>query len=255
MHLFPQKNLPVIKDNFVIMSGEYTGIINRAEAQGLNIIKTSPCSDLPFLERYHADLQCVCLNEDHLIVLKNGTELQDSLKKLHINFKLSRKNAVPKYPGNVLLNCAEIGKYVFCNQKYADQSVVEYCEKFNKELVSVAQGYTKCSTAVVAQDALITADPSIYHAAAGLGLDVLKIQEGHIFLKGYPYGFIGGCCAKLTNDILAFTGKIKEHPDYEKIKSFTLNRGVHLHTLYEGPLTDTGGMIVLSKIRFNNLLD
>lgn len=231
--------------NSVIMSGEYPDIINRAEAQGMKVITTCPCAGLPFYERYHADMQCVQLGKNSLVVLKNCGELQEKLKSQKIGFKLSCKNAVSKYPGNILLNCAVLEKYVFCNQKYVDPVVIDFCENFNKELVHVAQGYANCSTAVVAHDAVITADPSIYQAAAGLGLDVLKIREGHILLKGYPYGFIGGCCGLLETDLLAFTGNIQKHPDYEKIKSFALNRSVNLHSLYDGPLTDIGGIVVL----------
>lgn len=227
------------------MSGEYPDLVNRVEAQGFSVIKTSPCAGLPFYERYHADMQCINFDGNHLIVLKNCIELQEKLKNRHINFELSYKKAAPKYPDSILLNCAILGAHVFCNQKSIDPLITQYCKRTNKNMIQVAQGYAKCSTAVVAPKALITADPSIYHAAANSGLDVLKIRQGHISLPGYPYGFIGGCCALLAKDHLAFTGKIQKHPDYEKMKSFALNHGVYLHSLYNEPLIDIGGLVMV----------
>lgn len=128
-----------------------------------------------------------------------------------------------------------------------DSKVIKICENFNKEIVAVRQGYARCSAAVVAEKAFITADESIYRAAVNIGYDVLKIREGYIKLPGYSYGFIGGCSVLLDKNQLFFTGDIKRHPDYDAIKSFAANHGVFLNILDNCALTDIGGMVVLTE--------
>lgn len=49
----------------------------------------------------------------------------------------------------------------------------------------VNQGYTRCATAVVAEDAIITMDLGIRALAQFLGIDVLLVHEENVFLDGY----------------------------------------------------------------------
>lgn len=72
----------------------------------------------------------------------------------------------------------------------------------------VNQGYTRCATAVVAKDAIITMDLGIRALAQFLGIDVLLVHEENVFLDGYDYGFLGGCCGLIDKNVVAFTGKL-----------------------------------------------
>ena len=76
---------------------------------------------------------------------------------------------------------------------------------------------------------------------------MLKIQKGFISLPGYDYGFIGGCCGKLSKNILAFTGKIESHPDYNNIKDFCRNYNVNVLSLTNDDLLDIGGILPIAE--------
>lgn len=248
MQFLSNANLPQSPVHTVVLSGEYPQFVNRVEELGIQAVQTRPCFSLPFPERYHADMQCLYLGQGQLIILKECPVLQDRLRVKKIPFYKAESNiASDEYPYHVLLNCLALKQHVFCNKKYVDSKVNQICEKTNKEIVAVRQGYTKCSAAVISENAIITADESIYRAAVNVGYDVLKIQEGYIKLPGFAHGFIGGCCALLDKNQLFFTGDIKRHPDYSAIKSFTLNHGVYLNSLESCELTDIGGMVLLTE--------
>ena len=101
--------------------------------------------------------------------------------------------------------------------------------------------------AVVSDNAIITSDPGLYSLCLKNQIDVLRISPGYIELEGYDYGFIGGCCSLLAPDILAFSGAVEKHPDYQNIRSFCLNRHVFPVSLSGETLYDIGGMIQLKE--------
>ncbi len=74
------------------------------------------------------------------------------------------------------------------------------------------------------------------------GIDVLMVEQGDVRLYGYSYGFIGGCCGKISKDILAFTGKLILHRDCDRIKSFLRNYNIYSLELSNKPLTDVGSI-------------
>ena len=75
----------------------------------------------------------------------------------------------------------------------------------------------------------------------------LRVQAGFVELPGYPYGFLGGACGKLSADTLAFTGDLSTHPDHEAIVSFLRNYRVYPVCLQQGPLQDIGGILPLRE--------
>ena len=77
-------------------------------------------------------------------------------------------------------------------------------------------------------------------------IDVLKISAGHIMLDGYDYGFIGGCCGKISSGAIAFCGDLKTHPDSDNICGFLGNYGIKAVSLGSGQLYDTGGILPIA---------
>ncbi|MDY2783839.1 MAG: hypothetical protein SOT80_10670, partial [Candidatus Pseudoruminococcus sp.] len=136
-----------------------------------------------------------------------------------------------------------LGDKMICRALSIDDKLMEYCKTNSIKIISVKQGYARCSTAVVAESAVITSDSGIYKACIENNIDVLKIENGYIEIEGYDYGFIGGSCGKLSNDILAFCGDIKAHKNYNNMKTFALNYGVNLISLSNKNLFDVGGFI------------
>jgi len=244
---FCKPNLPTDNVNTVIVSGEYSYIIRELRNLGVNSITTSPNNLLPIPERYHADMQCsyYCAGKIAIssyscnsIFVKNLTKIGLKITKLEVNLN-------NKYPNNVWFNHLVLNNKIICNKKYTPSQILEYCSDNSKKIINVNQGYTKCSTAVVSDNAIITSDTGIATACKKYGLDVLKIRCGYILLPYYNYGFIGGCCGKLSDCTLAFTGKIKQHPDYNNIKSFLLNHQINILELSNKPLLDIGSILPL----------
>jgi hypothetical protein len=108
----------------------------------------------------------------------------------------------------------------------------------------VNQGYAKCSTAIVGESWLITADTSIHAAAHAAGLDPLLVRPGYIDLPGYEYGFIGGASG-LAGDMVLMTGTLYHHPDHEAIEAYVGERGRKLMILSRKRAVDLGTIFVL----------
>lgn len=221
-------------------------ILKSLNSLGVEIITVYPYKNYTENpESAHADMQLLHLGNKKTVVLK-GSALKHQLEIRGFDVLETQNEPESfKYPQCAVLNCAILGEYIIGNAKYINKLVTDKLPE--RKIVSVSQGYAKCSTAVVAKNAIITSDISIYIAARKSSIDCLKISEGNIRLCEHYGGFIGGCCFKLDKNTLAFTGDIKLHPDYIKIKSFCSNYGVSLLSLTKGELYDIGGIIPLEE--------
>ena len=149
-----------------------------------------------------------------------------------------------EYPKDVLLNALSLGKHMFCNAK----TIATELLRLGLESCHVNQGYTKCSSLPLGDQALITSDASIAKCAKEHGIDVLQIQEGHITLPGYDYGFIGGCTSFAPRggmNTVFFCGDILEHPDAHKIESFCDFHNFGIINLFQNRLFDTGTIFMI----------
>ena len=97
---------------------------------------------------------------------------------------------------------------------------------------------------MVSDNALITADKSIYSISQNNGLDALLISEGHVDLNGYGYGFIGGASGAVDSYVL-FCGDLSNHPDGERIAEFCQKHGKAPVSLSDEPLYDYGTVMLL----------
>ena len=151
----------------------------------------------------------------------------------------------PRYPADAGLCVCATGKYTIYDPDTVDSAVKPLIGGVS---VTVAQGYTKCAACVVNDHSIITADAGVSRAAKNAGMDVLDIAPGYIALDGYEYGFIGGASFKISNNVIAFTGTLDEHPDKERILRFLAERGQKAVFLTPEPIFDIGGAIGLSAL-------
>ncbi len=147
------------------------------------------------------------------------------------------------YPEDIAYNVARVNRYAFHHAKYTDSVICEYFEQNGVTLIDVPQGYTKCSVAVISENAIITSDSKIASKADLNGIDVLKIQEGSIRLPGFPYGFIGGCCGLISREILLVNGNLSQHPDFLEMRNFCRKYHVSFQFLHDGIPVDIGSII------------
>lgn len=235
-------NLPQDNAKIVVMSTNNKELVNRVEELGIKVLSSENLSKLLIFEQYHTDLQFLHYNKDTVFVLKECTSLKENLKKYFPNVIEISKNIDKDYPNNVMLNCVVLNDKLICNTKTIADEVLQMAIQDNLKIINVNQGYTKCSTCIVNENAIITSDKSIYKSCRN-EMDVLLIRQGYIELSGTDYGFIGGSSFKYNRNTLVFSGNVKLHPDYESIKSFVENHNVELLSLTENTMIDIGSII------------
>lgn len=211
----------------LVMSKKYPCFCEELNKFGYEIIPTKKINTFLEPEQYQADMQILCIKNKVIT-------LDDCIKKPGKN-----------YPENILLNCLYHNNKLYGKLSATDSSVREYCRENNIETVNVNQGYTRCSTLVVNDKAVITADKSIEKGMKNNGVEVLLISAGNIVLEGFDYGFIGGASFS-DNNTIYFFGDITKHPDYNKIKEFTSKHNSIIEILCKTqPLTDIGGAVLI----------
>lgn len=238
-------NLPQNPVCNVIMSNVKENLVKELKNYSINVIHFTKLDTISGSEAYHADMGICHIGREKIMVCKNiNSGILKELEHLGFNIIKSNHNVTAKKPS---LNICILGKNIICNTKSADKNIIEYADKLNLNMIHTNQHYAKCSSAVVNENALITADESIYQSCLKNKIDVLKISCGGIELEGYQYGFIGGTCGLISKNILAFCGNIKLHKDYENIKTFTKNYSIELLSLSNDKLYDIGGILPVTE--------
>ncbi len=151
------------------------------------------------------------------------------------------------YPDDILFNAVAFGDKLFCLEKGASKTLINFANTNGLKIINTNQGYTKCSVCKVSGNAMITADKGISDLAKANGIDVLTIREGHVLLDGYNYGFIGGANG-VYEDKVYFCGDVTKHPDGEEIIAFCEKHKKTVISLSDETLFDVGTLFFLSKV-------
>ncbi len=212
------------------------------------VIQLPPDTSLPAPVCGHSDLLIFRL-DDYLITRKSyyriaKREIDSICEKAGLDIILSDAEAGAKYPYDCGLCAAVSGDKVICRTASADGDILRLAKSLGYDILNVPQGYSKCSCAILADGAVITADKGIAAVTLEKGIETLIISEGNIDLPGYSYGFIGGATG-LCGDILYFCGDIKTHPDHRAITDFARKHNTECISLGEGKLYDVGTLIFI----------
>ncbi len=246
MEYINNANLPEKSVQYVLLAPDCPpGIVQSLENYGITPIFSITNNDISDTTKTHPDMNVVHLGKNRFICAKNAFEFyQTALPKAEI-IAISTTICSP-YPQDVLLNAALINERLFCNEKFMAKELLDAARTVGQTVVSVKQGYTKCNIAIVNDNAIMTEDIDIYKTAVALKMDALYIQPGKVTLNGYPYGFIGGACGKLSKDILAVTGNLDAFPEKQDISSFCRAHGVEIIQLSENMPCDIGSIIPIA---------
>lgn len=238
-------NLPASKAAVVAINARAGEAINKLTDMGIYCIKINGDNRLPEPVKYHADMQLLHTGENGMFCQKEHLFIGE-FEKIFSMQEIAKECSY-KYPDDVLLNCTIIGDKLICNTRTVAKEILEYAEKCNLTVISVNQGYSRCSVCVINENAIITDDESIYRAAGNFLNDVLLVSKNSIGLKGYNYGFIGGCSGKIDKDKIAFNGEIEYHSDYKLIVDFLNKHKIEAVELKKGRLEDIGGILPLMQ--------
>ncbi len=215
---------------------------------GVKLHYIEPLKHLVFPMNTHADCAVCSLPEKTFYLDKGQTALGAYLLERGANVFYRSEELLNGYPQEAALNCLPFGKTLLCNKKTVDSSLLKLAISEKYAIINCRQGYTKCSVAPVSKNALMTDDVGIFEAMQK-DFDVLLLNKGDVKLQGFPYGFIGGACTLLKNDVMLFFGDVKQHRDYENILSFLRNHHVYAANAAAGPLQDIGSVIPLLERR------
>lgn len=193
---------------------------------------------------HHADLSFL-YDDGRLYIAREMSEYRETLLSLGCDVCMIPEPLGSVYPGDVRLNAVPLGRFFLCNEKTVSPTVLADMKRKGKTILSVPQGYTKCSVVPLTQESLITDDASVYAVCRAHGLDVLQVSKGSVRLPGFSYGFIGGAAGRISDRQVVFHGNLSLHADYEKILRFLEKYNMTAVSLCDGELVDIGSILPL----------
>lgn len=215
--------------------------------RGFSVCKLPPHPALPSPVASHPDMlvffaqDAVFCTRSYLSVAERELKMLSRVAQRPL--RVLAEDVGNVYPHDVLLNAAPVGDRLLCLTKHtANEIVARY------RPISVRQGYAKCSTLPVGDNAIVTADPSITQAARQNGIDVLTVREGSVGLECYGTGFLGGAASYAPygdSREIFFCGALSSHPDHAVISRFCNERGYETVSLSDDPLTDMGTIFLI----------
>ena len=209
---------------------------------GFEIIELPPSPALQPQVASHPDMlmyfgEKLITSRDYYAIAK--AEIDEILQISGKNIEFASEIIKPDYPFDVRFNAFTVGNCLFCSEKGVSGAVTDDANRRGLEIVYVKQGYAKCSTVVVGENAIITADGGIAKAARTKGVDTLVVSPGGVTLDGYDHGFLGGASGAFGDKIF-LCGDLERHPDCAKITEFCEKHGKEVVSLSPSPLFDVG---------------
>ncbi len=246
MRYVKNPNLP--ENAGIVMIGEkYREILKEPlENKGLNVLCVPENPDVDKRLSSHADLSVMHMggNKIALAAYLKGSDFAERLRQIGFELNFSEVKQKPNYPFDAALNMCICGNNLIYNPETADLEIADILTKGKGiNFVTSKQGYSKCSVCLVNENVIITSDAGIHKRAVAKGIESLKISPGFIDLDGFDYGFIGGASFKISDDILAFTGRLGTHPDKDIILNFLGLHNMKLVYITDYNIFDVGSII------------
>lgn len=210
-------------------------LVDYIKSKGYSVSRVEPLDWLPVGISDHPDLRYCRLGVDEAAPL--AVAPSSSIRE--------------EYPSDIPYNAACTGRYLICNAAFTAAEILDFTRSSAQDsktsnlpltLVDVKQGYAKCSVVIVDERSIITYDRGIAKSATSAGLDVLLVEPGHVELRGYNTGFIGGASGRVGGEII-FNGDLSAHPDFEAIRLFIEERCLKCVWFEGWPLTDIGSIV------------
>ncbi|MCB2293789.1 hypothetical protein LGK95_09675 [Clostridium algoriphilum] len=225
--------------DFRITSEEKENLISR----GFDLLICPPSNLLYKAVEGHPDM-LMHISGNNIVVHKNMDD--EFIHKLGLqSYKVYKSNLTlkTKYPHDICLNSLSIANLFVHSINFTDTKLLSLLK--DKKLINVNQGYTKCSTCIVNDHAIITSDVTIAKALSLERIDVLLIPPGDILLPGLNYGFIGGATGLIEDNVLAFYGHLDYYLYGKEVLQFLKKHNVEPVFLRTGKLIDRGSIFRL----------
>ncbi|KZL93655.1 DUF6873 family GME fold protein [Clostridium magnum] len=213
---------------------------------GLEVLVCPPSPLLYKAVCGHPDMLLHIIDSKTIMVHKDmDKNFVEILKTLDFDVVFSSNSLKENYPENIILNSISLPKLFIHNLKHTDNNLLSYMR--NKISINVKQGYTKCSTAIVSKNSVMTSDKTIAKALIKEDMDVLLLPPGDILLPGLNYGFIGGCCGLIDENSMAFYGDLNYYAFGKEVLNFLKKYDVEPIFLKKGKLIDRGSLFIVNN--------
>ncbi len=169
-------------------------------------------------------------------------EFKQILKNKNINHVYGKKIIGAEYPSCAHYNAVVTEKFLIHNLSFTDDAILK--SAIDRQKLNVKQGFTRCSLLMFGEDNFITSDEGIYKTLENNGLQGLLVSPKEIVLPGYNHGLFGGACGVCGKEIF-ICGNLNYFSDGNKIKDFSESLNYRIVELYDGPLFDGGGILLL----------
>jgi hypothetical protein len=216
------------------------------ERLDVEVLTVPPCEVLYEAICGHPDVLLHIVDDKTILVHKDmSLDFVSKLKTFDIDIILSKESLTSSYPGDIILNAVSLHTIFLHNLEFTDHNLLQLNK--HKKLINTKQGYTKCSTAIVSKNAVITSDQSIAKALITENIDVLVLPPGDILLPGLDYGFIGGSCGLIDKNTIAFYGSLNNYAYGKEVLNFLKKHKVQYYYLSDGKLIDRGSILTIAK--------
>lgn len=226
---------------FIVDKNINSDLTNFFSSRG-NVIFTKVIDNLYFPVNTHPDVQIHFFDYNNAICCPDVFDYYRQKLPNFVNLISGEKSVEGGYPFDAAYNVVPIGKKLVGNLNYVDRKLLDYYINNDYCIIDVNQGYTRCNSCVVSDNAIITEDYGIYKKLKKNNIDVCLIEAGNVLLKNFSYGFIGGTSFKL-DDSIVFLGDIKIHPEFKKIKDFILKYNKKIICASDKQIEDFGSVI------------
>jgi len=195
----------------------------------------------------HPDI-FMCAGDDKVVVSPDMDHtITEKIRSYGYSVIMGKKVPSNKYPGSAIYNAVITNNFLIHNLKITDENLLKAFH--NKQYIQVFQGYTRCNLLSIGDNAFITSDKGIDKVLTLKGFEVLYVDPSPVILKGHKYGFFPGCCG-VNGHTVFINGSLKYHYMKDDIEDFISRHGFEVRELFDGKLTDIGGIIFLNSIKF-----
>ena len=167
----------------------------------------------------------------------------ESFKDYEIEIIKGKTKISSTYPRDISYNVVITDNFMMHNTRYTDENINRYIVSTGVSIYNVKQGYTKCASCVIDNNAIITSDVGIHRVCLQNDIDSLLVEKDIIKLGERNDGFLGGCCGMIDYKKLLFCGNISVHKSYPEILKFASKYDVSIISSSDEMLTDIGSLI------------
>ncbi len=221
-------------------------IVEGIEKLGFQILKMPAHPNLAGACQSHPDISLCRIAPNTLVYAKNcDAEFIVTLKKYGLTMIPGETTLQGEYPYDIPYNGVRIGQYFLHNLRYTDMQIKKLCQEAGLTSLQVNQGYTCCSTAVVREDLVITADVGIANVldATNKVNTLLLPPQKNIRLPGLDYGFLGGATGRIDDTHFVLAGHVNYLENGAEIEEFLQQNGVQLINLTDEKPVDLGTLL------------